>query len=109
MKYILLIYSQAGGDPDPAMRGRHATFAQEVGRRGLLVDGYELDDPAVATTIRPSGEDLLITDGPYSETKEHLAGFYLIDCADLDVALEVARGVPLAAGGTVEVRPVLER
>jgi hypothetical protein len=58
-----------------------------------------------ATVVRQSGEDFLITDGPYAETKEHLAGFWIIDAADLDAALEWAKLAAVAHGRAVEVRP----
>jgi hypothetical protein len=109
MKYVLLIYDPGEGEPDPTMLGQHAAFAENIGRRGLLVDGAQLSDPSVTTTIQKSNAEMLITDGPYTETKEHLGGFYIIDCTDLDAALEVARLVPLPEGGAVEVRPLIER
>lgn len=61
--------------------------------------------PDTATVVRPSGDDFLITDGPYTETKEHLGGFWIIDVADLDVALDWARLATVAAGRPVEVSP----
>jgi hypothetical protein len=109
MKYVLLIYVPADPSPDPDMLVKHRVFAENVGRRGLLVDGAELSDPSVTTTIRMSGTEMLITDGPYTETKEHLGGFYIVECRDLDQAIEVARLVPVARDGAVEVRPLLER
>lgn len=105
---MLLIIAPADAVPDPEMLERHRVFAEEVGRRGRLVDGAELADPTTATTLRRHGGELLITDGPHAESKEHLGGFYVIDCNDLDEALEVARIVPLVDGGSVEVRPFVE-
>jgi hypothetical protein len=109
MRYMLLITAPAGAAPEPEMLERHRVFAEEVGRRGRLVEGAELADPTTATTLRRHGSELLITDGPHAESKEHLGGFYVIDCNDLDEALEVARIVPLVDGGSVEVRPFVER
>lgn len=109
MKYVLLIYSPSEGAADPDMLEKHRAFAENIGRRGLLVDGAELSDSSVTTTIRTQGSDLLITDGPYIETKEHLGGFYIVECTDLDQAIEVARLVPVRQGGAVEVRPLVER
>ncbi len=109
MKYILLIHSPAASTDRPAdMLPRHAAFAETTARRGKLVDGAELADVSTATTLRRRGEDTIVTDGPYAETKEHLGGYYLIDCADLDEAIEIGRGVPLADGGSVEIRPLVE-
>ena len=62
-----------------------------------------------ATVVRPSGADFLITDGPYTETKEHLAGFWIIDAADLDAALEWAKLATVAHRRAVEVSPLEER
>jgi hypothetical protein len=108
MRYMLLINAPAGAAPEPEMLERHRVFAEEVGRRGRLVDGAELAGPTTATTLRRRGTELLVTDGPHAESKEHLGGFYVIDCNDLDEALEVARIVPLVDGGSVEVRPFVE-
>lgn len=109
MKYVLLIYPPAEGAPDPDMLMKHRAFAENIGRRGLLVDGAQLSDPAVTTTIRTRGTEMVITDGPYTETKEHLGGFYIVECTDLDQAIEVARLVPVTRDGAVEVRPLIER
>ncbi|MBV9942028.1 MAG: hypothetical protein JO262_07880, partial [Solirubrobacterales bacterium] len=63
----------------------------------------------VATTVRERGGQTQFTDGPFAETKEFLAGYYLVDCADLDTALEHASRMPNIAHGSVEVRPVWDR
>lgn len=109
MRYMLLIHTPADAPPDPDMLEKHRAFAEEVGRRGRLVDGAELSGPTTATTLRRRGSELLVTDGPHAESKEHLGGYYLIACNDLDEALEVARILPLRDGGSVEVRPVVDR
>ena len=108
MRYMLLINAPADATPDPEMMEKHRTFAESVGRRGRLVDGGELADPTTATTVRRRGRELLVTDGPHAESKEHLGGYYVIQSDDLDEALEVARLVPLLDGGSVEVRPFVE-
>lgn len=109
MKYILLIRTPVEATETPAdMLPRHAAFAESVGRRGKLVDGAELADVATATTLRRQGSDTIVTDGPHAETKEHLGGYYLIDCSDLDEAIEIARDVPLVDGASVEIRPLVE-
>ena len=109
MKYVLLLNRPAGAPPEPDMLQRHLDFAAANGRTGKLVDGSELEDPITATTLRRSGAETMVTDGPHAETKEHLAGYYVIDCADLDEAIEIARGVPLFDGGSLEIRPLVER
>lgn len=108
MHYMLLIHAPADAPPDPAMLEKHRAFAEEVGRRGRLVEGAELAAQNTATTVRRRGTELLVTDGPHAESKEHLGGYYVITCNDLDEALEVARMVPLHDGGSVEVRPFVE-
>jgi hypothetical protein len=109
MKYVLLIYEPADAPVDTDMLIKHRAFAENAGRRGLLVDGAELAEASVTTTLRANGSEFLLTDGPYTETKEHLGGFYIIECTDLDQAIEVARLVPLVPNGAVELRPILER
>jgi hypothetical protein len=74
--------------------------------RGLLVAAEALQPVETATTLRVRGGRATITDGPFAETKEQLAGFYLIDAANLDEALEVAAKIPPAREGSIEVRPV---
>ncbi|MBJ7593821.1 MAG: hypothetical protein JF886_02995 [Candidatus Dormibacteraeota bacterium] len=109
MKYMLLIRSPAD---TPVRREdmlpRHEKFIEATGRRGKLVDGAELADVTTATTLRRQGNDTIVTDGPHAETKEHLGGYYLIDCADLDEAIEIGRDVPLVDGATLEIRPLVE-
>ena len=113
MKYALLIYtdqSQRGQAPPEAveeMYRLYAKFAQDNGSR--IVGGEELDATETATTVRIQGGpggDVVTTDGPFAETKEALAGFYLVDARDLDQAIQIAAQVPSAAFGAIEVRPV---
>ena len=108
MKYLLLINTPADAPAEPDMLDRHMAFAEAAGRRGQLVDGAELADVSTATTLRRHGAETMVTDGPHAETKEHLGGYYLVDCADLDEAISVAREVPLNDGGSVEIRPLVE-
>ena len=115
MKYLALIYGDAErwdamdeGQQD-AIRGEYRAFAEEAGRRGALVGGFELDSPTTATTLRSSDDGPLVTDGPFAETKEHLGGYFLLECDSLDDAIELASKIPAARqGGAVEVRPVKE-
>ena len=74
----------------------------------LLAGGAGLRPPSEATTVRVRHDELLLTDGPFAETKEQIGGFVLIDCADLDEAIEIAAKHPVAGYGTIEIRPVLE-
>ena len=111
MKYMALIYGNeeawdALSDEDQQrVTERYMALAREP----VTVGGDELQDPDTATTIRVRDGETLTTDGPFAETKEQLGGYYLIDCASLDEALEFAARIPAAERGAVEVRPVVER
>jgi hypothetical protein len=80
----------------------------EMTRRGVLLGvGERLESVELATTIRVSDGETLVADGPFGETKEHVAGFDIINCADLDEAIEIAAKHPCALhGGVIEIRPV---
>ncbi len=113
MEYMLLIY---GSDEEWATLSDEERDAQlreymTLGERYPQVHGgHELQPATTATTVRVQNGDLLTTDGPFVETKEQLGGYYLVDCDDLDEALEIASKIPAArTGGAVEVRPVVER
>lgn len=111
MQYALLIYENEaayGGDDSPAMHAviaRHNNFAQANG--AVIRGGAGLTGTAAATTVRTSGGSQVLHDGPFAETKEQLGGFYLVEADDLDAAIAIARQIPLAADGSVEVRPLL--
>jgi hypothetical protein len=83
-------------------------WVEELGRRGIRLDGHELAPVSDATTVRVRGGELLLTDGPFAETKEHIAGYDIIECQDLDEAIEVAAKHPVATFGMIEVRPFWE-
>jgi hypothetical protein len=87
------------------MVGRHMAFVGELGgaRRG----GAGLKGVASATTLRRDGKTVTIHDGPFAESKEQLGGFYVIEAPDIDAALAIARRVPLARDGAIEIRPLL--
>src|SRR4051794_8526964 len=109
-EYVVLIYDDesavsAGGQPlwDELMKG-HMAFAEK--HEKALRGGNALQDVATATTVRGSGGSVTVTDGPFAETKEALGGYYLIEAADLDEAIAIAKDVPAPFGG-VEVRPVM--
>jgi hypothetical protein len=112
MRYALLIFKdESAVVSDEEMSGRFAAFAEFAERmsaRGVLLGGERLQPTATATTVRVRGGDVVIADGPFAETKEQIAGFYLVDCTDLDEAIEMAAEIPLAHTGTIEVRPVWE-
>jgi hypothetical protein len=115
MKYLALIYGDAqrwdsmDETQQEAMRDQYRAFAEDAGRRGALVGGFELDSPSTATTLRSGENGPLVTDGPFAETKEQLGGYFLLECDSLDDAIELASKIPAAQHeGSVEVRPVLE-
>jgi hypothetical protein len=83
-------------------------FDADVRKRGIHQGGEALQGTETATTVRVRGGDVLTTDGPFAETKEQLGGFYLVDCRDLDQAIEVASKIPSATHGSIEVRPIME-
>jgi hypothetical protein len=110
MKYALLIYTpyeargQAPQEAVEEMYRAYARFMDEAGSK--LVGGEELEAPSTATTVRVDGGDLVTTDGPFAETKEQLAGFFVVEAADLDEAIQIAGKIPSASFGSIEVRPV---
>ena len=84
------------------------SFQAEMVARGKLVSVHRLRPTLSATTVKVREGCLVIADGPFAETKEQVAGFYMVECADLDEAIELAAQNPAARFGTIEVRPVLE-
>jgi hypothetical protein len=83
-------------------------FQNEMEARRVLVGRERLRPTSSSTTVRLRDGDLVIADGPFAETKEQIAGFFVVDCKDLDEAIEVAAKIPAAQYGTIEVRPVWE-
>jgi hypothetical protein len=114
MKYMLAIFGEEGGwddvSPEEMQEGMKlwAAFEQALVDAGGHLAGEGLQPSATATTVKRDGEDRIVTDGPFAETKEQLGGFYLIDVANLDEALDWARKVPVGDGQSVEVRPVMD-
>ena len=114
MKYAFLIYGEESTAPEPgstaeaAMHEGYMKFSQEVNESGAFQGGERLFPVASATTVRIRDGKTLTTDGPFAETREQLAGFYILDCKDLDQALGLAARLPGSALGSVEVRPVWE-
>jgi hypothetical protein len=112
MQFALLIYEDEaifgpgkGGPKMDDIVARHIAFTKELGNR--RVSGTGLKSTAAATTVRTTQGKQTLHDGPFAETKEQLGGFYLIEAPDLDAAIAIARRVPLAGDGAIEVRPVL--
>ena len=114
MKYALLIYSTATADEYASAErraaagpGRWTDYTQAAKDAGVLLGAEQLTHSETATSVRFRGEDRLMTDGPFMETKEHLLGFYLVDVPDLDAALDWAKRMPVPEGSTVEVRAAM--
>ena len=114
MRYALLICSEekwmAGlrETEGAAMTANYFRWQDEMNERGLLQGGERLRPTTDATTVRVRDGETLTSDGPFAETKEQIGGFYLVDCKDLDEAIEVAAKIPGAAHGSIEVRPIWE-
>jgi hypothetical protein len=111
MKYVLLICddeSEVLGPDEIAAHPGHRAWSEEMVARGVFDGGNRLRPVADATSVRVRDGETLVSDGPFAETKEFVAGYAVIECADLDEALEVAAKHPVAASGTIEVRPVWE-
>jgi hypothetical protein len=86
----------------------HGEFIEAAGKAGVHLGGEGLQPVATATTVRVRDDERMLTDGPYAETKEQLGGYYLLECKDLDDALDWAARIPEAKTGAVEVRPVMD-
>jgi hypothetical protein len=82
-------------------------FFEYASQHATIISGEAVRPTAAATTIRVRDGKTLTTDGPFVETREGLAGFYIIDCKDLDEAIEIASKIPVAREGSVEIRPVV--
>jgi hypothetical protein len=115
MKYLLLLYDDAAAEAamtaedKRAMVEEHIRFGRVLDERKAKVVGEALGDASGARTIRfPNGAAPIVTDGPFLEAKESLGGFYVLECADLDEAIELARGVPRSPGLVAELRPIVD-
>src|SRR5436190_12916660 len=112
MKVVALIYDdeKAWGGTDEGERQKvyeqYRAFGEAAGEK--VLGGAELAPTRTATTVRVRHGQTLVTDGPFAETKEQLGGFYLLDCANLDEAVQLATRIPGAARGAVEVRAAHE-
>ena len=116
MKYMLIHHideailnaeEDGSAQPDPEFDRELAAWDDEMAARGILVGGGVLKAPRSATTLRVRDGELLITDGPFAETKEQIAGYSVLECEDLDEAVEVASRHPTARLGAFELRPYL--
>jgi hypothetical protein len=112
VQYMCLIYAPSGApqlppDEEQKLFAAYGAFTEEARASGKMVDGAPLQPPDSATTVRLRDGKRVVTDGPFAETKEWLAGFYTFECASLDEALDWAAKIPGAHYGSIEVRPVM--
>lgn len=114
MKYMMLVCWDAeamNGQPDPtaeeleAREGESMPWLDDVQARGVRLDGDMLAPARRAATVRVRGGKTLVTEGPFAETKEAIGGYDILDCASMEEAIEIAAAHPVAALGTIEVRP----
>ena len=116
MKYLLLLHgtegeSQVNLSPEEMAANMEpwSRYTNDLVRSGAFAGGEALHPSSASTTVRhQTGGDRIVSDGPFAETKEQIGGFYLLECKDLDEALEWAKKVPVGEGSAVEVRPVVD-
>ncbi|MBO0723139.1 MAG: YciI family protein [Blastocatellia bacterium] len=116
MRYMFLIYSRETEEelsPEEleGLRNGHRSVMTESAQRGALCSYDKLHPSTTATTVRIYDGKAITTDGPFAETKEQLAGYYILECKDLDEAIEWARRIPTecqGAPGGIEIRPIVE-
>jgi hypothetical protein len=114
MRYMMLIYSKESPDglgPEESLqlRAAHRNAMQEAASKGVLRGAEPLAPTSTATTVRMRNGEALVTDGPFAETKEQLAGYYIIECENLDEAIEWASKIPTTCKGgegCIEIRPM---
>ena len=114
MKFLLLLHGDAAAeaamtdDERRAIVDQHVAFARHLVDHGALVVGEALGPPEGGRTVRFEGEQLLVTDGPFLETKEALGGFYVLEASSIEEATELVRPVPRSPGLVAELRPIVE-
>jgi hypothetical protein len=119
MRYAMLIYSDQEpwlelAEEEAAKRSEESlpkwyAFFEELGKADPNMSGKELDDMRTAKTVRVRDGEVLVTDGPFAETKEQIGGFFDTNLPDLDTAIAFAEKIPASEYGSIEVRPVVER
>src|SRR5579863_5015497 len=113
MQYLLLIYraeaelGKMTAADRKAMTGEYGAYTQSIIQSGHFKAGDGLQPTTTATTVRVREGKILTTDGPFAETREQLAGYYLVEAKDLDEAIGLAARIPNAKDGSIEVRPVM--
>lgn len=109
MQFLALIYNVEGQDDVDfdTLIGQYHVFGEEATAAGVMIGGNALQPVSTATSVRVRDGKQMLTDGPFAETKEQLGGYYLLDCKDLDEAVNWAAKIPTARYGSIEVRPVM--
>jgi hypothetical protein len=105
MKYMMFVCTDTEPETDESQVPDIEVWVAENDAAGRRLEGNILAPTSAATTVRVRGGELLVSDGPFAETKEVIVGFDILECADLDEAIEVARAHPMAWAGRVELRP----
>ena len=108
MKFMMLVCTDTEPETDESRIPGIEAWVAENDAAGRRVEGSVLGPAAAATTVRVRGGELLLSDGPFAETKEVIVGFDILECADLDEAIEVARRHPMAYTGRLELRPFVD-
>ena len=108
MKYMMFVCTDTEPETDESRIPDIEAWVADNDAAGRRVEGSVLGPAAAATTVRVRGGVLLVSDGPFAETKEIIVGFDILDCADLDEAIEVARAHPMAWSGRLELRPFVD-
>jgi hypothetical protein len=115
MRYMMLIYTKEASlealppEEQQQIRDAHAAMIAETRKRGVLLAVNPLAATTAATTVRSDGGKVMVTDGPFAETREQLAGYYILECKDLDEAIAWAAKIPTKCGGqqgSIEIRPI---
>jgi len=106
MEYLIFIATDTEPDPSAGTGTTIEEWVEEGERRGIRKQGERLHPPEDATLVRVRDGELLVTDGPFTESKEWIAGFDIIDCADLDEAIDYVSRHPMARRGRIEIRPI---
>jgi hypothetical protein len=106
MEYMCLLYSREDADMGSQVFDEYMEVSKRAHEAGAMRDARGLEDPSAATTVRVREGKRVLTDGPFAETKEVLTGFFLLECASLDEAIDWAAQLPASRYGSVEVRPV---
>jgi len=105
VKYLMFVVDDPTAEPYVREKDNIVDWIDEMDARGVNVHGSRLRSAAEAKTVRIRGGSTVVTDGPFTESKELIAGYNIIECADLDEAIEVASKHPMARFGTIEIRP----